>query len=80
MLTTEQRFADDIVKAMSAYQKRLDKDAAGQVKDDETEEKIALEQEKQIQEHIELPKKERRKVERDINGRFKKAVKDAGKN
>jgi len=79
MLTTEQRFADDIGKALSTYQKRLDKEAAGQVKDDETEEKIALDQEKQIQEHIELPKKQRRKVERDINGRFKKAVKEAEK-
>ena len=45
------------------------------VKEDETEERIALEGEKQLQEFIELPKKERKKAERDINGRFKKALK-----
>ena len=44
------------------------------IREDPIEEKIALETEKQIQEHVELPKKERRKVERDINGRFKKAA------
>lgn len=76
LLTTDQGFVDDVQKAIVKYRKRLEKQAAGEVVEDETEEKIALETEKAIQEHIELPKKERRKVERDINGRFKKAVKD----
>lgn len=73
-LTTDQGLVDDVAKALSKYNKRLDKQAASGVVEDETEEKIAMETEKQIQEHVELPKKERRKVERDINGRFRKAV------
>ena len=77
LLTTDAGFVSDIQKAMSKYDKRLQKQAASGVVEDETEEKIALETEKQIQEHVEMPKKERRKVERDINGRFKKAVKKA---
>lgn len=76
LLTTDQGFVDDVQKAIVKYRKWLEKQAAGEVVEDETQEKIALETEKAIQEHIELPKKERRKVERDINGRFKKAVKD----
>jgi len=76
LLTTDQGFVDDVQRAIVKYRKRLEKQAAGDVVEDETEEKIALETEKAIQEHVELPKKERRKVERDINGRFKKAVND----
>lgn len=79
LLTTDQGFVDDVQKAIVKYRKRLEKQAAGEVVEDETQEKIALETEKAIQEHIELPKKERRKVERDINGRFKKAMKDVQK-
>jgi len=74
LLTTDQKLVDDVRGALDAYQKRVEGGIV--VEEDETEEKIALESEKAIQEHIELPKKERRKVERDINGRFKKAVKD----
>ena len=74
LLTTDQGFVNDIQKAIKKYSQRLDKQAAKAVVEDETEEKIALETEKAIQEHIELPKKERRKVERGINSRFKKAV------
>jgi len=80
LLTTDQGFVDDVQKAIVKYRKRLEKQAAGEVVEDETQEKIALETEKAIQEHVELPKKERRKVERDINGRFEKAVKEAEKN
>lgn len=76
LLTTDQGFVDDVQKAIVKYRKRLEKKAAGEVVNDETEDKIALETEKAIHEHVELPKKERRKVERDVNGRFKKAVKD----
>lgn len=75
-LTTDQGFVDEINRAWSKYMKRLEKQSAV-VENDEIEEKAALEFEKSVQEHIELPKKERRKVEHDINGRFKKAVKKA---
>lgn len=78
LLTTDQKFVNDIDKAIKNYNSRIEKSAA--VTEDATEERLALEEEKQIQEHVELPKKERRKVERDINGRFRKAVKEAAKN
>lgn len=80
LLTQDQGLANDVAKAINKYQKRLEKKAASGVVEDETEEKIALETEKQIQDHIELPRKERKKVERDINGRFRKAVREAAKN
>ena len=79
-LTTDQGFADDVAKAIAKYNKRLQKQAASEVVEDDTEEKIALEEVKAVQEHVELPKKERKKVERGIDGRFKKAVKEAAKN
>jgi len=74
LLTTDPGFVEDIQRALKKYDKRLQKKAAGEVKEDEIEEKVALETEKAIQEHIDLPAKERRKVERDINGRFRKSV------
>lgn len=73
-LTADQGLVDDVSKAFAKYDKRLQKKAAAEVKEDEMEEKIALETEKQIQEVVEMPKKERRKYERDVNGRFRKAV------
>ena len=78
-LTTDQGLVDDVAKAISKYNKRLQKQAASDVVEDETEEKIALETEKQIQEVVEMPKKERRKYERGVDGRFKAAVKKAEK-
>lgn len=75
LLTTDAGFVGDIQKAIKKYDKRLQKKAASEVVEDETEEKIALEQEKAIQEHVELPKKERKKVERETNRRFKAAAK-----
>ena len=75
LLTTDQGFVNDIQKALKKYSSRLEKKAAKDVVEDETEENIALEAEKQAQEHIELPRKERRKVERDINKRFKESAK-----
>lgn len=74
LMTTDAGFVGDLQKALSKYGKRLQKQAASEVVEDETEEKIALEEVKQVQGLIELPKKERRRVERDINGRFKKAT------
>ena len=78
-LTTDQGFVDDVSKAFAKYEKRLQKQAASEVVEDETEEKIALDTEKQIQEVVEMPKKERRKYERGVDGRFKAAVKKAEK-
>lgn len=79
LLTTDAGFVNDVQKAISKYDKRIQKQAASEVKEDEIEEKIALETEKQIQEVVDMPKKERRKYERDVNGRFRKAVKKAEK-
>ena len=78
-ITTDQGLVNDVRRVYQKYENRLQKQAASGVVEDETEEKIALETEKQIQEHIELPKKERRKVERGIDGKFKRAVKEAEK-
>lgn len=73
LLTTDQKFVNDVQNALKKYSTRLEKQA--KVEEDETEEKIALETEKQVQEHIELPRKERKKRERDINKRFKASAK-----
>ncbi len=77
-LTTDQGLVSDVEKAINKYQKRLEK-SVSKVEEDETEEKIAIETEKQIQEVVEMPKKERRKYERGVDGRFKAAVKKAEK-
>ena len=79
LLTTDQGFVDDVQKAIVKYHKRLEKQAASEVVEDETQEKIALETEKQIQEVVEMDKKTRRKYERGVDGRFKAAVKKAEK-
>ena len=79
LLTTDQKFVADIDRAIKNYEKRLVKAEAEKEKDldAETEEKIALEEVKQVQEYVEMDKKEKRKYERDVNGRFKKAVKES---
>lgn len=72
MLTTDQQFVNDINDAVNRYAVRISGQEVEREDDD-----IALEEVKAIQEHIELPEKERKKVEKDINKRFKKAVKNA---
>lgn len=72
LMTREQKFVDDLDKALKSYEKRAQKQV--DVVEDETEEKIAIEETRSVQEHIELPEKERKKRERETNGRFKKAV------
>lgn len=79
LLTRDQGLVNDVRKAISKYEKRVEKQAAGDVVEDETQEKIALEEVKQVQEYVEMPKKERKKRDRDVNGRFVKAVKDVQK-
>ena len=77
LMTREQKFVDDLDKALKSYEKRAQKQV--DVVEDETEEKIAIEETRSVQEHIELPEKERKKREREPNGRFKKAVKNLEK-
>ena len=72
LLTTDQGFVDDVQKALRKYERRL----VPVVVEDEGEEIAAIKEVQAVQEHIELPKAERKKRERDINGRFKKAVKN----
>lgn len=74
LLTTDQGFVNDVQKAIKKYAKRLE-----QVKPEEDGEEAALAEVKAVQEYIDAPKKERRKMERDANGRFKKAVKEVEK-
>lgn len=74
LLTVDQKLVDDVKKALENYEKRSEGVIPNN--EDETEEKIALEEVKQVQEYVEMPKKERKKYERDVNGRFKKAVKN----
>ena len=73
LLTTDQGFVNDIQKAIRKYEKRLENVAPEP--DDATEEKIAVEEVKAVQEFVNATPKEKRKIERDANGRFKKAVK-----
>lgn len=75
LLTTDQKLVDDINEAFTRYEKRL----VSEVEEDEGEEIAAIKEVQAIQEHIELPKAERKKRERDINGRFVSAVKKAEK-
>lgn len=75
LLTTDQAFVDDISEALRGYERRL----VSEVEEDEGEEIAAVKEVQAVQEHIELPRKERRKVERDIDRRFKKAVKNVEK-
>lgn len=74
LLLRDQKLADDMDEAVHQYHKRLEGDI--KIEENEAEEMAALETEKQIQEYVEAPKKEKRKMERDANGRFKKAVRN----
>lgn len=78
LMTTEQQFVNDLDKAINAYNNRLEGKA--EVVEDETEEKIAIEEVKAVQDYVDAPKKVQRKMERDANGRFKKVVKEVQKN
>lgn len=77
LLTVDQKLVDDVKKALENYEKRMEGVVPNN--EDETDEKIALEEVKAVQEVVEMPKKERRKYERGVDGRFKKAVKDLEK-
>ena len=53
MVTTDQDFVNDISKAFKKYNAKLQKQAAGEVVEDEFEEKVAVEEVKQIYEKVE---------------------------
>ena len=73
-LTTDQGLVNDVKKSIDKYTKRLEKSAEKDAKtEDEIEEKAAIEFEKSVQEYVEMPKRERRKEERRINKKIKKA-------
>ena len=71
LLTTDQGFVNDIQKAISKYEKRL-----GKTEPEQDGEEAAIAEVKAVQEYVDAPKKVQRKIERDANGRFKKAVKE----
>ena len=73
-LTTDQGLVDEVNKALKRYEKRAEKNV-----EEGPSEETALEEVKAIQEVVEMPKKERRKYERGVDGRFKAAVKKAEK-
>ena len=74
LLTTDQEFVNDIETALVKYNERIA--AAAKVVDDEDEEKIAIEEEKALQAYAEMPKRHRKKADREIDKKFRKAVKD----
>ena len=67
LLTTDQKFVNDVNKALDRYEKRMEK-AKG---DEEDDEEVILAAEKQVQEYAEMPEKERKKVEKQANRRLK---------
>lgn len=74
LLTTDQGFVNDIQKAISKYEKRL-----GKTELEQDGEEAAIAEVKAVQDYVDAPKKVQRKMERDANGRFKKAVKEVQK-
>lgn len=77
LLTTDQGFADDVQKAVRKYAKRIEKQ--NPVVEDEIEEKMAIDEEKAVQERAEMPRMASRKADRETERRFKEALR-RGKN
>ena len=69
LITTDQGFVNDLSKAIQKYDKRLQK--ANPVVEDETEEKIALEEVKQVEDYAKMASSERKKIDK----KFKSAIK-----
>ena len=79
-VTSDAGLVNDVRKAFDKYEKRMEKSVEKDAKrEDEVEEKVALETEKAIQEHVELPEKDRKREEERIDKKFKKAVKSLEK-
>ena len=71
-LTTDQRLVDEVHKALVDYETRLEEKEKAE--DDPEEEKAAMEEVRGVQEYVEMGARERRKYERDVNRRFKRAA------
>lgn len=80
LLTTDQKFTNAVQKALKDYEKRLTSKAKSEMKEDETEEEIAIEEVKQVQEYVEMSEKERKAYDKVVDRKFKKAAKEARKN
>ena len=74
-ITTDQGLVNDIQKAFNKFEKRLGMEKAAP---DDSEE-AAIAEVKAIQEYVDATPKEKKQRERDSNGRFKKALKNAAK-
>ena len=61
-MTTDKRLVDEVQKALV------------KAEDDPEEEKAAMEEVRGVQEYVEMGARERRKYERDVNRRFKRAA------
>ena len=70
MLTTDQKFVDDVNKAIKKYGDRLDKE--NPVVEDELEEKMAIEEMKQVEEQKTMSRRDRRRADREAKKRFEK--------
>ena len=79
LLTTDQKFTNAVQKALKDYEKRLTSKAKSEMKEDETEEEIAIEEVKQVQEYVEMSEKERKAYDKEVDRKFKKAAKEAQK-
>lgn len=75
LLTTDQKFVNDVSKALDRYEKRMEKAKI----DEEDDEEVILAAEKQVQEYAEMPEKERKKKERELDRQLKKMAKTGGK-
>lgn len=63
LLTTDQGFVNDIQKAIAKYDKRIQK--ANPVVEDDFEEKVAIEEQKEVSERAKLPRRYRHRVDRE---------------
>lgn len=76
LLTTDQGFVNDIQKAIAKYDKRIKKE--NPVVEDEVEEKMAIEEQKAVDERTKLPRRYRHRVDRETEKRIKEAEKREG--
>lgn len=75
LLTTDQKFVNDIDKAIKNYEKRIRLEDNGE----EESEAVAMEEVKQIQKYVEASPREQKKIRKASDKKLKKAVKDLNK-
>lgn len=73
LLTTDQGFVDDVRKAINKYDKRLQKE--NPVVEDETEEKMALEEQQAVEYRSTLPRRYRKRADRETEEHIKEVLK-----